>query len=141
LKNINTTTSVSIHIRRGDYLSSKFVDGFSNICTIDYYNRSIDKIKSNLDLPVFFVFSDDQEWVKQNIIIKNAFYLNHNIGKNSWQDMYLMSKCKHNIIANSSFSWWGAWLNSNNQKIVIAPKKWWNDFKQDDVVPETWVRL
>jgi hypothetical protein len=133
--------SVSIHIRRGDYLSDQYINGFAGICTLDYYKKAVDYINSNTKGAVFYVFTDDFEWVTENFVIPNATFIQHNTGNNSWQDMYLMSLCKHNIIANSSFSWWGAWLNSNPHKIVIAPKKWWRLFEKDDVVPNEWIRL
>ena len=86
----------------------------------------------------FFVFSDDISWTKENLIIENALYIDNNTIPH--EDMYLMSLCKHNIIANSSFSWWGAWLNNNNYKTVIAPKKWFLD-KENEVACENWIKL
>ncbi len=133
--------SVSIHIRRGDYLSNQYVKGFADVCTPDYYLKAIDYMKNKLNNPRFYVLTDDKEWVNEHFKLEDAFYIQHNTGSNSWQDMYLMSQCKHNIIANSSFSWWGAWLNSNKDKIVIAPKLWWKLFDKDDVVPASWIRL
>lgn len=132
--------SVSIHVRRDDYLSPTYVQGFGGICTKSYYSVAIEFIKERTNQPLFFVFSDDIDWCKANLDVQNAFFVDWNQGKESWQDMFLMSKCKHNIIANSSCSWWGAWLNKNPDKIVVAPEKWWNGIK-DDVVPETWIRL
>jgi hypothetical protein len=138
---IQVENSVSIHIRRGDYLTSPHGVGFINICSLNYYIRAVNYIHEHIKNPKFYVFSDDPDWVKENLVIENAKYINHNTGKDSWQDMYLMSICKHNIIANSSFSWWGAWLNQNVNKIVIAPKKWWAFFEEDDVVPDNWIKL
>ncbi len=140
-KQIRKQNAISIHIRRDDYLSSKYVSGFMGICTKEYYLKAIEYVEKNIESPVFYIFTDDKKWVNENFKIENAVYVNFNSGKDSWQDMYLMSQCKHNIIANSSFSWWGAWLNSNPEKIVIAPKKWWNNFDIDDVVPKNWIRL
>ncbi len=132
----------SIHIRRGDYLSAAFSQGYGNCCTLDYYQRAIDHIRNNAGGTVtFYVFSDDIEWVRNNLKIENARFVNHNRGTDSWQDMYLMSICDHNIIANSTFSWWGAWLNENADKIVVAPKRWWSSIENDDVVPDSWIRL
>lgn len=133
--------TVSVHIRRGDYLSVTFASGFGNCCPIEYYQRAIDYMKQRFGNIQFFVFSDDMAWVKENLALDNATYVNWNSGADSWQDMYLMSKCKHNIIANSTFSWWGAWLNSHYDKIVVAPKRWWSTIEHDDVVPESWIRL
>jgi hypothetical protein len=129
------TNSVSIHIRRGDYVDNPLHGG---ICTIDYYFQAIAIIESVIIEPMFYVFSNDIDWCKDNLKLKNAAYIVGNNGNNSYKDMQLMSLCKHNIIANSSFSWWGAWLNVNSSKIVIAPKKWHN---QDGLLklPKSWV--
>ena len=131
---------VSIHVRRNDYLSSQYIAGFGGICTTDYYQNAVEYIESQLDDPSFIVFSDDIEWCRNNMDLFNAIYVDWNAQNESWQDMFLMSKCKHNIIANSSFSWWGAYLNPFDGKIVIAPKVWWNGI-EDDVVPNNWIRL
>lgn len=134
-KQIGSCNSVSIHIRRGDYLN--FPD--CAVCDVDYYNRAIAYIQKPIIDAVFFVFSDDISWCQENIKIDNAQYINFNIGKDSWQDMYLMSICKHNIIANSTFSWWGAYLNDNKQKIVIAPRKWFLNTDRTDIIPDKWI--
>lgn len=133
--------TVSIHIRRGDYLSQQFSAGFGNCCPLAYYREAIHYMKTYLDDITFVLFSDDMDWVKMNLPLDNAIYVDHNHGVDSWQDMYLMSMCQHNIIANSTFSWWGAWLNDNTDKIVIAPKRWWSSIENDDVVPESWIRM
>ncbi|MDR0830520.1 MAG: alpha-1,2-fucosyltransferase [Prevotellaceae bacterium] len=138
---IEQSNSVSIHIRRGDYFSAQYVNGFANICTLDYYNNAVEKIKNEVKNAEFFIFTDDTDWVTENFKLENSHFITHNSGGNSWQDMYLISRCKHNIIANSSFSWWGAWLNNNAEKIVIAPKKWWQTLEKDDVVPQNWRRI
>lgn len=135
-----TLNTVSIHVRRTDYLSTQYAIGFSGICTLEYYKKAIKYINDLISNPVFIVFSDDIQWCKEHIKANGITYVDWNQGKDSWQDMFLMSHCKHNIIANSSFSWWGAWLNSNPDKIVIAPSLWWNGIK-DDVVPDSWIRL
>lgn len=135
--------SISIHVRRGDYVSSEATNKFHGTCGLDYYKKAVDLINKRVKNPKYFVFSDDMEWVKENLKIRSAVYVEGNIGDKSYIDMQLMSLCKHNIIANSSFSWWGAWLNSNAKKIVVAPKKWFNDTSVDttDLVPEGWIRL
>ena len=117
------------------------MNGFAGVCTPEYYEKAIAYIATKISSIQFYVFTDDPEWVNANFEIENAIYVQHNTGSDSWQDMYLMSQCKHNIIANSSFSWWGAWLNSNPSKIVIAPTKWWRLFEKDDVVPDEWIRF
>jgi hypothetical protein len=145
LEEINKVNSVSVHVRRGDYISDKKTNEFHGVCTLRYYNNAIKKIKQTIKSPKFFVFSDDSEWVKNNLKIDNATYVNWNNGDNSYKDMQLMSHCKHNIIANSSFSWWGAWLNTSPGKIVIAPKKWFiNDEaqkKSKDLIPKEWIKI
>lgn len=96
---------------------------------------------SKVNNPYFFIFSNDIEWCKKNIQLPHSYYVNCNKGKDSWQDMFLMSKCKHNIIANSTFSWWGAYLNENPQKIVISPSKLTNRGDSPDLFPDSWIKL
>ncbi len=140
LKKIESTNSISIHIRRGDYLNHPL---YSNICSIKYYERAINYIKTNVENPVFFIFSNDIDWCKESFYFEESYFIDWNLGEKSFRDMQLMSSCKNNIIANSSFSWWGAWLNENPNKIIIAPNKWVNDGRVniDDIVPEGWIRL
>lgn len=137
---IQQTDAVSLHIRMGDYVNHPLHGG---ICTLEYYQQAIDLIKVKVASPVFFVFSNNIEWCKQNLDITNVVYVTGNTGKDSYRDMQLMSLCKHNIIANSSFSWWGAWLNNNPDKVVIAPLKWFNDesISTCDLLPESWVKI
>lgn len=132
--------SVSIHVRRGDYASGKY-DGLLLCCPMDYYQRAVSYMEEHMEKPVFFVFSDDIEYVRQYLKADNIVFVDGNRDSNSWQDMFLMSRCSHNIIANSTFSWWGAFLNANPDKKVIAPRKWWYYFEHDDVVPDEWIRL
>lgn len=132
--------SISLHVRRDDYLLPQYAQGFGGICTIAYYKAAVEYLKERIARPVFFVFSDDIAWCQTNLGMQDATFVDWNRGNESWQDMFLMSKCRHNIIANSTFSWWGAWLNDNPDKIVIAPDKWWNGII-DDVVPDGWIRL
>jgi hypothetical protein len=144
-KKILSTNSISLHIRRGDYensASTKKLHG--GICTLDYYNRAIKLMADRVNNPTFFIFSDDLDWAKENLKLPSkAFFVGINRGKNSYKDMFLMSHCKHNILANSSFSWWGAWLNANPKKIVICPSRWYNNKRLDskDIVPESWTRI
>lgn len=140
-KIIELTESVSIHIRRGDYVTL----GIDEICNLDYYKKSINYICTKIINPTFFIFSDDIDWVKKNLIVPGEnFFINHNKGTEAYMDMRLMSMCKHNIIANSSFSWWAAWLNGNKQKIVISPSvlsKIDLSVGTGDVVPKNWIKL
>lgn len=114
--------SVSLHIRRGDYLKNPIY----GVCDEKYYEKAITLIIDKVVEPKFYVFSDDTEWCEAFMRKLGVDYqiISHNSGIDSYKDMYLMTQCKHNIIANSTFSWWGAWLNENNEKIVIAPNKW-----------------
>lgn len=136
---IKNTNSVSIHVRRGDYIGNK---SLGNICGKEYYLKSVEYIEKNIEKPEFFIFSDDIEWAKDSLNINYPkTYISWNKNQESYKDMQLMSYCKHNIIANSTFSWWGAWLNNNTEKIVIAPKLWFADKKENDIIPEAWIKI
>ena len=143
---LSACNSVSLHIRRGDYISDKnAAQTFANL-SLDYYHAAIDYIRQRVDNPHFFVFTDDIEWVKMQFNDASLCYVDINRGENSYNDMRLMSFCKHNIIANSSFSWWGAYLNSHCEKIVIAPKNWYRDEETnklaiDNLILEKWVKM
>jgi hypothetical protein len=141
LNKILRSNSVSIHIRRTDYiLNNKTYE----IWDIGYYNKAIEFIKASVIDPVFFLFTDDYHWAKTNLISDENFILvEGNVNDDSWMDMRLMSNCKHNIIANSSFSWWGARLNRNENRIIITPQKWYkkDNLNTMDLVPADWVRL
>lgn len=134
---------VSIHVRRGDYLK---LSGFA-VCTEEYYSDAIKYMKEKFADAIFLVFSDDISWCRDffKIIINpdKCIFVDWNTGFNSWQDMYLMSHCKGNIIANSTFSWWGAWLNNSSDKCIVAPKKWCTlpEFDVSRLVPDSWIRL
>ena len=139
-KLINETNSVSIHVRRGDYLKSNN-NIFKNLTITNYYSNAIEFIKENIENPVFFVFSDDIDWCKNYFKNENAYFIDWNTGKYSYIDMQLMSLCKNNIIANSTFSWWGAWLNSNIDKLVISPSDMGNAFDTDYFIPQEWIKI
>ena len=146
LNEIENSNSISILIRRGDYMSPENYNMYGCIATPTYYKKAIKVIEEKVENPTFFVFSNDMDWVKKNIQINSrVFYIDINSGNGSYKDMQLMSNCKHNIIANSSFSWWGAWLNENKNKIVIAPKKWINredvDSDKIELFCEGWTLL
>jgi hypothetical protein len=139
---------VAIHVRRGDYISVPENFNKHGICGVDYYNRAINYLLSIEQDPTFFIFTDDIEWVRINMLplFKNSIIVStNNIGVDSWRDLYLMSQCKHQIIANSTFSWWGAWLNENQHKNIISPTNWFSNKELNDstgdLIPETWVRL
>jgi hypothetical protein len=136
-------TSISLHIRRGDYVANPKTRAYHGVCSMDYYQKAIAYLAQRIERVHFFIFSDDPEWVKQNLVIAHPHtFVSHNTGENSYNDMHLMSLCQHHIIANSSFSWWGAWLNPSNNKTVIAPKKWFEKkLNTADLIPDSWIRL
>lgn len=128
--------TTSIHVRRGDYI--KFPNHHP-VKTLDYYNTCIENIKNETDL--FIIFSDDIEWCKNNIKLDNCVYIEN---ERDYIEIYLMSLCNNNIIANSSFSWWGAWLNKNENKKVFGPKIWFGpekNFPSQDILPESWIKI
>jgi len=117
---INNANSVSIHVRRGDYVTNK--RNSKSLLDMAYYMKSIDNISKKVRRPVFFVFSDDIPWCKQNFDSPHEYhFVADNQGRDSYKDLWLMSKCKHNIIAKSTFSWWASWLNNYSKKIIISP--------------------
>lgn len=140
-KQIDNCNSVSIHIRRDDYMNEIYLKGLGSVCDEKYYKNAIQYILDNVKNPRFYIFTDDHKWVADNFNVDSATYVKFNSNEDSWQDMYLMSKCKHNIIANSTFSWWGAYLNNFKNKIIVAPKRWWSTLEKDDVIPVEWIRL
>jgi hypothetical protein len=133
--------SVSLHVRRGDYLEPKHWENTGSVCQLPYYRNAIAEIKSRLKNPVFYVFSDDLEWVKENLPLDNAVYIDWNKGNDSWQDMMLMSHCRHHIICNSTFSWWGAWLDAHKDKTVIVPERWFRHVETPYIYPEGWIKV
>ena len=143
LKQIQNTVSVSIHIRRGDYLDKIYYKKFGAVCSLEYYKKAIDIINEKYENPVFFIFSNDITWCKENLSIDNSYYIDWNTGNFSYIDMYLMSQCKHNILANSSFSWWAAWLNENPSKEVVCPSPWFFDKNctRDSISLNNWTRI
>jgi hypothetical protein len=141
INDIKATNSIAIHIRRGDFLNAENINLFGDVCTKKYFEKAVGLIESKVGNPQFFVFSNDLTWVKENLAINNVTYVSCNSGKDSWKDMYLMSLCKHNIISNSTFSWWAAWLNKNANKIVISPSRFLKDDKLTDVYPDSWIKI
>lgn len=142
------TPTLSIHVRRGDYLLSENL----NICGKNYYNSAILQALKDTDAKTIFVFSDDLLWCKENLDFKiDAQFIDYNTGYESWQDMALMSLCNHNIISNSSFSWWAAYLNTHKEKKIYAPSIWnmrqvkntdpYYSFNFDDIIPASWIKV
>lgn len=141
---IRSCNSVSLHIRRGDYVSNPSTNRTHGTCDLAYYREAATLIAGRAPSPVFFVFSDDHEWVRASLELPYpTTYVAHNDATRNYEDLHLMSLCRHNIVANSSFSWWGAWLNENEEKTVVAPRRWFRDDRLDDrdVVPAAWTRL
>lgn len=140
---INDSCSISLHIRLGDYLSNSNARKlYGGICTIDYYRKAVEIMVSKFKSPSFYIFSNEPcEAIK--ILPPNIGYtiVDANDEKNAWADLFLMKTCKHNIIANSSFSWWGGWLNENAGKNIIAPNKFINGVSMPDICPQEWIRL
>lgn len=142
-ESILSSESVSLHVRRGTYLLPPF-NSVLEPCPLTYYEKCVKYISNIVDNPHFFIFSDDTQWVKENLNLPyRATYVDYNDAKNDFEDLRLMSLCKHNIIANSTFSWWGAWLNSNSKKVVLAPSNWFKDPKRttNDLFPESWIKV
>lgn len=139
---IMESNSVSVHFRRGDYVRNSVINQIHGLCDLNYYKNALDLILQKYSDLKLFVFSDDLNWAKENFKTDCEMNFMDNSGS-AISDMYLMSLCKHHIIANSSFSWWGAWLGASPQKIVIAPKMWFKLASRDssDILPPSWIRL
>lgn len=144
LTKIMSAESLSVHIRRGDYLSNKIANDVLGVLPVAYYENAYEEILKKSRPKTIFIFSDDIKWAKENLRFINEVTFVESKGNNSdLCDFILMQHCSHNIIANSSFSWWAAYLNPNPNKIVIAPKRWFNKAPYDtkDLIPENWIRL
>ncbi len=145
LKIMASQNSISIHVRRGDYADNGKTQQVHGLLSLDFYKKAIQYCDERMQAPVYYVFSDDVSWVKKNLDINGSIYfIDHTNADRAYEDVLMMSQCKHNIIANSGFSFWGAWLNANKEKLVIAPEQWFADKalnKQFDLLPEEWVKL
>lgn len=136
--------AVSLHVRRGDYVTNAHTASFHGVCSLDYYRAAVAYIAKRLGAPHFFIFSDDLDWVRQNLQIGfPTTFVAINSADNGIYDLMLMRSCRHHIIANSSFSWWGAWLNPHDDKIVVCPQRWFSGASLDtrDLIPSSWIRL
>lgn len=141
LDDIESSNSVFLHVRRGDYLSPTYKQMFEGCCGLDYYREAIEYIRQHVENPHFFVFSDDIAWTKENITLDSPTFIDWNTGENSPYDMYLMSHCKYAIIANSTFSYWGARLG-RKKDIVTYPTRWFNPpHMVSDMFPQDWLKL
>jgi hypothetical protein len=140
----NSLNSVSLHIRRGDYAQNSDTKEYHGLMDLNYYKSAIEILNNKLNNPTFFVFSDDKSYAKslfdgkENFIVIDSKF-------EDYEELYLMSNCDHQIIANSSFSWWGAWLNQNRNKNIIAPKNWFKNqvmqSKTKDLIPKEWIKI
>jgi len=141
---ILSSNSVSLHIRRGDYVQNQEANKFHGICSPEYYSQAMNLIEQKIENPHYFVFSDEVGWVRENIKFNYPVDFVSGNSISEAEELSLMSKCKHNIIANSSFSWWGTWLNTSPEKIVIAPKKWIENTDladASDLIPKEWIKI
>lgn len=142
---ITNSNSISLHFRRGDYVTNPNANIFHGVCSMDYYQKAVKAIAEKTEHPHFFIFSDDIQWVMGNFSINFPTVFVEKKEEDLHSDFQLMSLCKHNIIANSSYSWWAAWLNKHKNKIVIAPEKWYADADKqknlNDLIPSKWITI
>lgn len=147
LKKIDDTNSVSLHVRRGDYVTDPKTLQIHGVLSLDYYIKALDLITEKIKEPHVFIFSDGISWVKKNLkAALPLYFVEHNGNGQDYEDLRLMSRCKHHIIANSSFSWWGAWLSEDPHKIVIAPNQWFSEERmkkigESDIIPKSWIKI
>jgi hypothetical protein len=143
IEKVGATNSLSLHVRRGDYVSHEATGRFHGLMPVSYYLEAVELVTEQAGRAEIFVFSDDIDWCKRELAIPGhkLHYVDHNARGS--EDLRLMSSCRHHILANSSFSWWGAWLNPDPEKIVVAPVRWFRDGSIDtsDLLPDGWLRL
>ncbi len=141
---ISNTEAVCIHVRRGDYVANHQVNQAHGVCSPAYYEAAVDEMVKEVARPVFFVFSDDQQWVRENLRLRYPVCaVDHNPADRPWEDLRLMGLCRHHILANSSFGWWGAWLRSSPDGVVLVPEPWFRmkELSVQDFLPPQWRRL
>lgn len=141
LNSIRRSNSVSVHVRRGDFLNAENYNKFGAVCTLAYFQRAIEKMKSLVTRPHFFFFTNDVNWVNENFSGADMTIVNINRGENSWKDMFLISKCRGHINSNGSFSWWSAWLDDKKESPVIVPRNFMVNKYFEDIYPESWIKL
>lgn len=139
----NDNHSVSLHVRRSDYVTNKAAATMIGTCSPEYYAEAIALIRQHVAAPRFYVFSDDITWVKANLQLGADVNYVSELGIPDCEELMLMSMCHYHVVANSSFSWWGAWLDAKPNKLVVAPARWFADTTQDsrDLIPSTWIRI
>lgn len=140
---IGQEEAVSIHVRRGDYVTNPNASAYHGTCSAEWYDAAISEMRKRTRSARFFVFSDDPAWVRDHLNTPaDTVFIDPQDDDREYEDLHLMSKCRHHIVANSSFSWWGAWLNASPEKIVIAPKQWFlAEPDPGDRIPASWIRL
>lgn len=147
IKKIRSTESIWLHVRRGDYITNKHANAFHGFTGIEYYKKALQAVvkripKNRRENVELFICSNDIAWCKKNLKLPYPItYIENELGSD---DMRVAKHCKHDILANSTFSWWGAWLNENPNKIVVAPKLWFQDEKansETEIVPPSWIRI
>jgi hypothetical protein len=144
LNAIRNTTSVALHIRRGDYVTNPLAAKFHGLCDLSYYQAAVDGLVTRFPELQVFAFSDDPEWVRRNLKLNVPLHVMDVCSADDAHiDLELMSNCRHHVIANSSFSWWGAWRNMSLGQVVYAPRRWFADPDTDtsDVIPAQWMQL
>lgn len=141
MKNIRENETVAIHIRRDDYIKIKKNKKLYSICELSYYEKAVELIKQKIKNPKFLIFTQDKEWASEHFNGEEYHLVKTNT---ALEDMLYMKNCKHIIMANSTFSWWGAWLNQNPDKMIIAPKKWYNgkiNKSIENLIPLSWIKI
>lgn len=144
MQKIQGSDAICLHIRRGDYVSNKHANDFHGLCELEYYNEALSIVSKDLALPHCFIFSDEPGWVRENMLLPfTTTIVDINGPDTPHEDLWLMAACRRFVIANSSLSWWGAWLSNHSDKIVVAPKKWFRNDSQDtsDLIPDNWIRM
>ncbi|HVU96489.1 MAG TPA: alpha-1,2-fucosyltransferase [Puia sp.] len=141
LQRIKVCRSVSVHIRRGDFLDANNYSKFGSVCTLNYFLTAIEKVRSMAEGAHFFFFTNDHAWVRENFQGTDVTVVDINKAGDSWKDMFLISQCEHNINSNGTFSWWSAYLNRNPEKIVIVPRNFLAGIHFEDIYPEEWIQL
>jgi hypothetical protein len=142
LKRISSVqNSVGLHVRRGDYAADDSVREVHGLLPLEYYRRADAIFREQGIEPIYFVFTDDTEWVKEHLSLPGEMFFVSESGCRDCEEMMLMSRCSHNVVANSSFSWWGGWLNASPSKVVVAPSKWFQSMSGEHIVPESWRKI
>lgn len=144
-EDIISKNSVCLHIRRGDYVSSKLYSNVIGALDLSYYSKAIELVSQKLSAPCFYIFSDDLKWCKENLLISedHVFVEDEHVGFKAGNYLQLMTLCKNFIISNSTFSWWAAWIGEKSESMVVGPINWFKDsnFDSSDILPEHWVKL